>query len=463
MSAVSACVELRANYISQLPFDSYREGAGGTSVKVTPQPRVIVKPSARNVPRSAWMKQAQYARMLWGNATLYIGARDGAGYPTSLDVLPPWEVAFDRTSVLERLEVRVAGQPMPAEDVVIVPGQVRPGCTVGVAPLAASGLVELGRRAQDFGRDWFRNGAVPSSILYSDQAMTSDDADAMVGRILEKWRNRKPAVLGSGLRHEKVSVAANESQFIETIRQNQAEIAIVLGIAPEAIGVSVSGSSVTYANREQNAQQVMLNTVNNDILLWQEVLYDIVPRPQFVRFSTGAFLRSDLKTRYESYSLGISSGFIVPNEARAWEDLGPMEGSASDQATESLTRQLQQIYLAVGTVITAEEAREILNRNGAGLKGPGPGPVADVSARSMPDLHVTIDARQEPPVVNVDNRTAPAVVNVDARQEPSVVNVTTPEVTVNVPEVKPVEARSVRKTIEHTPDGRIAAIVEEII
>lgn len=324
LSAVAACVELRANYISQLPFDAYRDGPAGTSIKVTPQPPVIVRPSARGVPRSAWMKQAQYARLLWGNATLMIGSRDGAGYPKSLDVLPPWEVAFNRTSILERLEVRLAGQPVDTADLVIVPGQVRPGSTVGVAPLAAGGLVELGRRAQDFGRDWFRNGAVPSSIVYSDQELDATEADALVGRIMEKWRRRKPAVLGSGLKYEKVSVSANESQFLETIRQNQAEIAIVLGIAPEAIGVSVSGSAVTYANREQNAQQVMLNTVNNDILLWQEVLYDVVPKPQFIRFSTGAFLRSDLKTRYESYSLGISAGFLEPNEARAWEDLGPI-------------------------------------------------------------------------------------------------------------------------------------------
>ncbi len=323
LSAVAACVELRANYVSQLPFDAYRDGPSGSSVKVSPQPTVITRPSARGVTRSAWMKQAQYARLLWGNATLVVGSRDGAGYPKSLDVLPPWEVSFSNTSVLERLQVTVAGQPFDPADLVIVPGQVRPGCTVGVAPLAASGLVDLGKRAQEFGRNWFTNGAVPSSIVYSDKEMDSTEADAIVKTIQSKWRNRKPAVLGSGLRFEKVSVAANESQFLETIRQNQAEIAIVLGIAPEAIGVSV-GASNTYANREQNAQQVMLNTVNNDLLLWQETLFEVVPKPQFVRFSTGGFLRSDLKSRYESYQIGITAGFLQQDEARAWEDLPPL-------------------------------------------------------------------------------------------------------------------------------------------
>ena len=324
LSAVAACVELRANYVAQLPFDSYREGPSGSSVKVVPQPTVIARPSAKGVTRSAWLKQGQYARLLWGNATLVVGSRDGAGYPKSLDVLPPWEVSFTNTSILERLQVNVAGQPFDTADLVILPGQVRPGCTVGVAPLAASGLVDLGKKAQEFGRNWFHNGAVPSSIVYSDKELDSDQADSIVKTITSKWRSRKPAVLGSGLRYEKISVPANESQFLETIRQNQAEIAIVLGIAPESIGVSVSGSAVTYANREQNAQQVMLNTVNNDLLLWQETLYDVVPRPQFVRFSTGGFLRSDLKSRYESYEIGINAGFLDANEARGWEDLPPI-------------------------------------------------------------------------------------------------------------------------------------------
>jgi HK97 family phage portal protein len=207
---------------------------------------------------------------------------------------------------------------------------VSPGRSVGVAPLAACGLVDLGVKAQSFGRNWFANGAVPSSIVYSDQELDSAQAERVVQTILSKWRSRRPAVLGSGLRYEKVSVPANESQFIETIRQNQAEIAIVLGIAPEAIGVSVSGSAVTYANREQQQQQTMVNTVNSDLLLWQEVLYDVVPPPQYVRFNSGALLRTDIKARYEAYKIGLDAGFLNVSEPRAWEDLAPMAGGGSN-------------------------------------------------------------------------------------------------------------------------------------
>jgi hypothetical protein len=45
-----------------------------------------------------------------------------------------------------------------------------------------------------------------------------------------------------------------------------------------------------------------------------------------VAFDFDALLRADLKSRYESYRLGISSGLMTPNEARAAEHLPAAEG-----------------------------------------------------------------------------------------------------------------------------------------
>ena len=80
---------------------------------------------------------------------------------------------------------------------------------------------------------------------------------------------------------------------------------------------------------------------------------------------------------------GIEAGIYDTEAAQAIVGLSPVErvaikartdeaATTTDSATESLTRQLQQVYLAVGSVITTEEARELLNRNGANLVGPGP-------------------------------------------------------------------------------------------
>jgi len=43
-------------------------------------------------------------------------------------------------------------------------------------------------------------------------------------------------------------------------------------------------------------------------------------------FDFDALLRSDIKSRFDSYRLGIQGGFLTPNEARAWENLEAREG-----------------------------------------------------------------------------------------------------------------------------------------
>jgi hypothetical protein len=37
-------------------------------------------------------------------------------------------------------------------------------------------------------------------------------------------------------------------------------------------------------------------------------------------------MRGDTKSRYEAYSLGINAGILTPNEARAKENMNPIEG-----------------------------------------------------------------------------------------------------------------------------------------
>jgi hypothetical protein len=45
-----------------------------------------------------------------------------------------------------------------------------------------------------------------------------------------------------------------------------------------------------------------------------------------VKFNVAGLERADLKTRYDAYAVGIGSKFLTPNEARALEDMRPIDG-----------------------------------------------------------------------------------------------------------------------------------------
>lgn len=372
VSAVVACVGLRAGVFAQLPLKAYRD-VDGYARALDPQPDLFRMPSDVAVP-SVWKTQMSISRDLWGFALGRVTAWDAAFYPKRVEWIDPHVITYTVES--QRVRWKIDNEPVDSSMLVHVPSRfVLPGNPVGMSPLEHSGLVELARRAQKFGHDWFKYGAVPSAILKSDAIMSQQDADALLDRIMDRWRRRQPAVIGSGLDYEQVSVAANESQFLETARQVTADIALSFNLPPEKVGAAVAGSSITYANREQNQQQYLVDSINPDLVVIQESLDRHSPRGQYSRFNTGAFLRSDLKTRYDAYEIGIRSGFLTPNEARSLEEMEPMEGGDATVGARqlSIAEVVQKVYLGVGKVITSDEAREIVNAMGGSLSVPGPG------------------------------------------------------------------------------------------
>src|SRR5690606_26696762 len=51
------------------------------------------------------------------------------------------------------------------------------------------------------------------------------------------------------------------------------------------------------------------------------LLQDEIDAGYYFRFNVDAILRADIKTRYEAYRIGIQSGVLKPNEARAKEEM----------------------------------------------------------------------------------------------------------------------------------------------
>jgi HK97 family phage portal protein len=314
IAAVVACVGMRAGAFAQIPLKAHRD-RGGVPELVPVQPELLTRPSDLVTP-AAWKTQMSISRDIWGYAAGLITAVDGAGYPARVEWLcPGHDVIADERGM--SIEWRVGGEPAPASRIVHVPSRwVLPGRPLGISPLEYSGLVDLAKRAQDFGRDWFRNGAVPSSIVYSDTPLTGEQADDLAATIRRKWRARKPAVLGTGMKYEKISVAANESQFIETMRQAAADIAISFNLPPERINAA-TGTKNEYANINSNQQQYLIDSINPDFVVIGEALERYTPRGQYLRWNTGAFLRSDAKSQFEMAEIGIRAKFWSPSEVRS--------------------------------------------------------------------------------------------------------------------------------------------------
>lgn len=324
VAAMVAALGLRSGAFAQIPLKGYTEAADGSSVLLRPQPMLLDDPSEMVVP-AIWKTQMSISRDVWGYAAGLIKGVDASGQAARVDWYLPDELTATSAYVGGPLNWKLKNTPIDASLVLHVPSRwVMPGRPLGMSPLEKSGLLDLARKAQDFGRDWFTNGAIPSAILYSDQTITATQADDLLDRLKARWRRRQPGVLGSGMKYEPISVTANESQFLDTMIKVASDIAISFNLPPSKIAASMQSSEVKYSNIEASQAHYLMDSVNPDLVVTQEVIGRHMKPGTFCRWETGAFLRSDLKTRYESYQIGLSAGFLTADEVRAKEDMPPM-------------------------------------------------------------------------------------------------------------------------------------------
>jgi HK97 family phage portal protein len=325
--AVVACVGMRAGTLAQLPLYNCRLDERGNTLRLPNQPQLFTAPSAV-VPASVWKVQMSISRDIFGYAFGKITAWDAAMYPARVEWIDPSRIKprlLDETNI----EWRVNGEVVDPSLYLHIPSRwVLPGNPIGISPLAYSGLVDLDQAAQQFGSDWFRNGSVPSGILYSDKELDADQSKELVDRIIARWRQRRPAVLGSGLRYEKISVAPNESQFLETARQATADIAHSFGIPASMVGAAIAGSAITYQTLMDNRRQYLGDSIQPDLSVITQSLDRNTPRGQFSEFDTDAFAPVDPKARYEAFEIAVRAGFMTPNEVRAKEGLPPLPDAA---------------------------------------------------------------------------------------------------------------------------------------
>lgn len=341
LSAVFACTRVLADAVSTLPLHAYRDSSGGR-MEMPAQPLLVAKPSM-NLSREEWLHQAMVSLLLWGNAYGVVLTRDRLGVPQTVEWVNPDSVSVKQPSALRAPTYELSGDLIDADDIVHVRAFIKPGSVVGSAPLTVQQeTFGLGIAAQKFGAQWFGSGGHPSGILMSDQQVDQEVATTIKERFVAAIKGRQPAVLGAGLKYQAIQVAPNESQFLETQQAVRNEIAAVFGVPPEMIGGSGSGSSVTYANREQAAIDFLTFSVNPWLVRLERAMTALLPRGQFVKFNPDALLRTDTKTRYQAHRLGLDGHFITIDEVRDIEDRRPLDNGEQFPPTKASGQEVDQ-------------------------------------------------------------------------------------------------------------------------
>ena len=320
-SAVLASVTLIADSIASMPLDLVRDVNG--RIEKLPTPSVFVKP---NTYQTMYQFIHQACAMIALHGVDFIYAPIGSnGLPVEMRNLQPKSVALsiDNDEIIYTYnKTRMTKEHIRQVSWLDLPDRLRP-----ISPLEAQrNTIGMSIAMDRFLAQFYGEGATPSSVLETDQAMSKDAAEVLRDTWEDAhYKRRRPAVLTNGLKWKPVTTSAADMQMLEHREAIVRDIARTYRVPLHLIN-GTGGDSQTY----QNIESAGINFVRYTLLPYmrrlEDVLSEMLPMGERVRFNADEFQRADLSTRVRAQQSMIMSGTLTPNEARAMENREPYDG-----------------------------------------------------------------------------------------------------------------------------------------
>ena len=334
-AAVYSCVQVLAQSIGMLPLCLYAVDEQGVRRRATHH-RLwsLLQDQPNGFQSSVEFFEMMAAHLcLRGNAYALIN-RNAKGQILELLPLHPDQM---RVSMARDYRLHYActlddgqGLSLTAGDVFHIRGLTLNGWS-GISPIAyAREAIGLAMATERFGATLFRNGAKMGGVLEHPGKLSREAAERLRTSFDEAHAGEhahRTAILEEGLKWSKVSMTADDSQFLETRKYQRSEIAAIFRVPPHMIG---DLERATFSNIEQQS----LEFVNFTLMPWLHRIEKVIRRDlltaseraqMMVRFNVANLLRGDAAARAAYYQSGIQQGWLTRNEARhAESDLGVM-------------------------------------------------------------------------------------------------------------------------------------------
>lgn len=339
--AVYACITLIANDIGKLRHKLVMSDDDGIWTEVTNPAYSPVLRKPNRYQNAIQFKQWWITcKLIHGNAYA-IKQRDNRGVVVGLYLLEPkrviplvsedgqifYQLQSDNLSGLDD-----RGLTVPASEIV----HDRMNCLfhplVGESPLFAAGCVaNLGLKIERNSTTFFGNASQPGGILTAPGAISEASANNLKTYFEANFTGDKAgriAVVGDGLKYERLAITAHDSQLIEQLRWTAEVVCSTFHVPPYKIGV---GTMPTYSNIEA-LQQDYYNTCLQSLIEEYEACMDEglrIPEDMGVELDLDGLLRMDSKTQIDVLTLSVSGRLRTINEARKRLNLGEVDGGDS--------------------------------------------------------------------------------------------------------------------------------------
>jgi len=339
-AAVYSCIKVLSESVGMLPLNLYSKQGTTRTLQVNHPLQAILHDSPND-----WQTSVEFWEMvivsllLRGNAYAYVVRAPGGRVVELLPLHPDMVRVNMGTNWTLEYQITMPDstfQTFGPGEIFHIRGMTINGW-MGLSPIAyARESIGLALATEKFGGQLFRNGAKMGGILEHPGKLTADAYTRLKSSFDEAHSGEnahKTALLEEGMKYSKVSMTADESQFLDTRKYQRSEIAAIFRVPPHMIG---DLDKATFSNIEQQSLEfinysLMPYLVRIEKAIKRDLMTPTERKTLTAKFDVSALLRGDASARSALYHNGILDGWMTRNEARDAESalgivLNPLEG-----------------------------------------------------------------------------------------------------------------------------------------
>ena len=339
LPALYAGVKLLSDNAASMPLRVYQNLNGNSSVNGGTDhthwngPTIFDKPSVL-LRTGKWISTLMTSVLLQGNAWGFITGRDGYGFPTGIEWIPPQDVTRHRARGPHVVEPAVgSGVLLWPSGAVVRPGfgdvphqgHAYRGPGRGNLPAARVRADDPEARPRGLALRRrlvpVRRGFPPGTFQNAEIEINDEQAAEIRAKLVNSLRRREAASShGRDWDYKAPSrCRSSEAQFINAMQLNATQIAAVLNLPPDRIG-GTRGDSLTY-NTVVQASLEIIESLRPWLVRMEQAFFELLPRNRFAKFYTDELLKTDLQSRMEIYEVQRNIGVRTANEIRRELDM----------------------------------------------------------------------------------------------------------------------------------------------
>lgn len=358
---VKRCRDLIAGTLSTLPVELFGPTHEAMAWSLMDQ----LEP---DVPRSVTLARTFDDLLFEQVAWWRVLARGYHGFPTSVRRLEPRSVNVMKNS---KVYVKANGQAqgmawewVPDADLIRFDSPNEALLEAGARAIRAAALINAAAER-------FADGVPPMAYLSpkvgeadpDDEEEDEETGKTELQELLDNWataeKTRATPYLGSAIEHNVVGWNPEQLQMADARREASLEIARVAGVDPEDVGISTT--SRTYQNSQDRRKQFTDFTLGSYRQAFEDRLSmdDVTPAGFRARMDLSAFMRSDDKTRMETWEIALRIGAMTDEEIREAEGRPALKAIAAPVQEDTMNPKLRVVHAAAQAAVTFDATEAV--------------------------------------------------------------------------------------------------------